>query len=181
MDFQPSTISDSGEVHSTTWLPGHWKVSTHVSRVSSGGWWIQPSRPRGSDGTWCRAMFEKCLQVGGGWSVFRFIAKHLCFKSDPGSSRKLVERTLQWLGLGELVEIENKPCICILDQMQGWMAHGGRPSRSELQQSNPEMKRDWTSNWAASLSEGVIHRFSREITGSWHGVIYNISVLSVII
>lgn len=61
---------------------------------------------------------DKCIKLGGHWSVFGFISKRQCFKTGVGSYRKPVEGVLQWGCVGKPGEVENKSCSCILDQFQ---------------------------------------------------------------
>lgn len=51
----------------------------------------QLSSAGGSEGVPCSLGCNKCFGVGGGKSIFGFLDKHQCFKSDVGSYRKPVK------------------------------------------------------------------------------------------
>lgn len=61
----------------------------------------------------------------------------LCFTSDVGRYKKIVEGIQQWVDVGESGETENKACNCILDQWQGSDGTNGKPCQDS------EMTRDW--------------------------------------
>lgn len=92
-------------------------------------------------GTQCRVGCEGCFKMGGCWSVFGFVGKCQCFKSDAGGYRKPVEGAWQWCCVGEFKEVENELCSCFLDQQQ--RLNGTQ--RQICLESNLKMKRDGTS------------------------------------
>lgn len=57
----------------------------------------------------------KCLKICGHLSIFVFVGKHWSFKSDEVSYRKPVAGIQQWIDVGEVEEVQNKLCSCMLD------------------------------------------------------------------
>lgn len=116
------------------WLPVQRSVLTRVLVVSSGT--VGQSR----------AGFDKCLQVGEGWSVFSFVGKHQCFSSETSGNNT----AKSWWG--RMWE----DCKQVL-QLQFWIRCRGRkahrwsrPARCELQESNLKISRDYSSTWVTS-------------------------------